>query len=172
MNKKNIILILILTIFLSVMVISILGKVPEDKNRVDAESIVFYNESGQVIEDVDEESQNKDRVITIKGNDTDKDNVVYNFSIELLPVETTDDSVDYTVFGSEATMEEVYPNEQPASGEEEPKKEVQRFHFYKMTFTPDQRVLTSIRFRFNKGGIAKFGYLRFTFEIRHEEDVG
>lgn len=172
MNKKNIVLILILTIFLSVMVISVLGKQPEDKNRVDATSIVFYDENGEVITNVDEDSPNKDKVITIQGNETDKDNVIYNFSVELLPVETTDDSLDYTVLGSEALLEEVYPNGALSSNEDEPKKEVQRVHFYTMTFTPDQRVLTSIRFKFNKGGIAKFGYLRFTFDIRHEEDVG
>jgi len=171
MNKKNIVLILILTIFLSVMVISVLGKAPEDKNRVDAQYMVIYDQSGEVVTDYDEESQNKDRIITIKALDTDKKDILYDFSVELFPIETTDDTIDYAVFSSDASMEEVFPDLKKSETDEE-KKEVQRVHYYKMTFAYDQRVLTSIRFRFNKGGTVKFAYLRFVFQIRHEEDVG
>ena len=175
MNKKNIILILIISIFLSVMIISVLGKVPDDKNRIDATSIVFYNQSGEVIEDVDEDSQNKDRLLNFKGKDTDKDDFVYTFHIEILPIETTDGGVDADLMSNkEAKLEEVYPNtvEEPSNEGEEPKEKVQRFHYYKLTLTPEQRVVTSIRFKYNKGGTNRFGYLRFTFDIRHEEDVG
>ena len=173
MNKKNIVLILIITIFLSVMVMSVLGKVPDDKNRVDAESIVYYNQSGEVISDFVEDSINKYTVVTFDYKEGDTNIIEYNYSLELLPIETTDDSLEYSFLdGDSSTMEELFPNEEiPTKAEEEPKVEVQRFHFYKMTFVPEQRGLTSIRFKFNKGGVAKYSYLRFQFTEHHEEDV-
>lgn len=176
MNKKNIVLILIITIFLSVMVMSVLGKESDDENRIDATGLVIYDQEGNEVTTVVQDSPNNDKAITIKADPENTDDIVYNFSIELLPADTTDASLQYTVFaeGVPPTMEEIFPNqERTADEEEEPVKEVQRFHYYKMTFAYDQRAQMSIRFKFNfgEGGTANYEYLRFLFDEHPEEDV-
>ena len=49
MSKKNIVLVLILCIFFTVMSISLWGKNPEGGTVIQAESIIFYNNVGEVI---------------------------------------------------------------------------------------------------------------------------
>lgn len=168
MSKKNIVLILIITAIFSVMALSLWGKESETGNRTDATAIRFTDEAGNVIS-TKEESVDDITLVSMEVSETDPKDIIYTFTLEILPVETTDDSLSYVVLNSNAKVEELAtPTPVNEEGEE---VKVNRFHSYKVTFTKADRGITVIRFTYNQGGNPKLAYLKFAITETHSQDI-
>lgn len=166
MNKKNIVLILILTMFLSVMVISIWGKVPEKSGRIDATSITFYDINGVEVTR-ESESMDKEKVIEFEVEDKDRVDINYKFSLVLGPEDTTDTDVYPEIKYGECTFVET--TEKVPSKDETLVMPLK--HTYDISFTcEEQDSATKIEFNYNKKGVTKRAYLIFQFKI-HRSDI-
>lgn len=163
MSKKNIVLILIITAIFSIMALSLWGKAAESGNRTDATAICFRDADGNILNEK-EESLDDVTVVNIETSDTNHDDIIYKFSVEILPDTTTDDSLVYLVLNSDAKFEEITV---PSSEE----TVINRFHTYQFTFSEQQRDLTTVRFTYNTGGNPKLAYLKITWTIKHSQDI-
>lgn len=170
MSKKNIVIILIITIVLSVMALSVWGKASEDSKRIDATNLIMYDKNNAVIELVDEESVDKEKLIDISANDEDFNKIAYQFSVEIKPEDTTDFDISATIISQNKPELEEVP-QQEKSEEEDPDHVSKRTHTYQIIFDYDQRSVTKIEFKFNKGGVSITDYLKFTFTIYHEDII-
>lgn len=168
MSKKNIVLILIITAIFSVMALSLWGKESDIGNRTDASSICFRDESGNILS-TKEESTDDVTLVTMEVSEDDSSDIIYTFSLEILPEQTTDNSLSYVVLNSHAKVEEI--NLTITDSETTEQASVNRFHTYKVTFTDTDRGITRIRFTFNKGGNPKLAYLKFVITETHAQDI-
>lgn len=170
MSKKNIVIILIITIVLSVMALSVWGKASEDSKRTDATNLIMYDRNNSVIELVDEESPDKEKLIDISANDEDFNKIAYQFSVEIMPKNTTDFDVSATIVSQNKPELNELPQPEKTD-EEDPDHNAKRTHIYQIIFDYEQRSVTKIEFKFNKGGVSITEYLKFTFTIYHEEII-
>lgn len=172
MNKKNILLILILTVFFSVMIISTIGNEAVIKSNVYEEDLVFYDNNGAKVERVDQESGNEEKIIEIEASDLDKSDIVYRFSVEILPENVTENELDYFVDGTDAVMKEINPDAEAVAEGEGAAQSINRFRYYEITFDYYQRFVTTVNFKLNakKEDKKKTVYLRFIFHITYEDD--
>lgn len=167
MNKKNITLILIISLLLSVLVMGIFGTPPKEPDKIPAESLVFYNESGEVIE------KNDEGILTV-NLDPINDIIVYNFSVEVLPANTTDtDIVIKNIIDDTVDINEVEaPETEPINLEEKEEEEKIPFrHYYQIVFGVEYQFLSQYQFCFNQKEVELSETLQFTFIEHHSEDV-
>lgn len=165
MNKKNIVLILILTVFLSIMAISVWGKVPDPNGNIEATSITFYDKDNNEITNTTD-TRDKEKIIEILIEDDDRHTIIYNFSLVLGPENTTDRDVYVTVNYGEVALKETTVNETDDKGYSiTPIK-----HTYEATFLPEQQENLKLDFTFNKKGVTKHDYLLFKFNV-HRHDI-
>lgn len=173
MNKKNIILILIFTIFISVMIMSTVGKNPDESSSIPATELVFYNENNDVIENIEE---GLDQAKLIELEETEE-TIEYVFTVEILPIDTTQTNLSFDVVVGDCTITEI---EQEGQGskfidEGKPSERTETVKYkYKAVFTVDQQTPCKIKFTFNggKGGAKKQDYLKFIFKPKqHDQDI-
>lgn len=174
MTKKNIFLVLFVVIFFTIMAISVWGKNPESSGNVPATEIIFYDQLGQKITE-ENISQFKEKVVTLDKDGDNPKQIIYYFSLELLPANTTDTLVVPSL-RSEAKLEEINTpineetKEDGKEGEGEEKHPT--VYYYKITFEIDQQELTTIDFAFNTTTVKKHAYLMFKWHETHEDDIG
>lgn len=173
MTKKNIVLVLIFVIFLSVMAISIWGKDPEPPNKIEATALDFYDSTGTLINIINEESDDKEKIIS---REKTKQDYVYYFSAEISPENTTDPDLVYDIVLGECTLEEIimedsYRPVDPKAKDQTPQHST-HYHF-KATFKPEQQTTTKIRFLYNTKYTSdtKKEFLQFTWTEHHESYV-
>ena len=96
MTKKNIILILVIVCFLTIMVISIFGKQPELPQYVGVQELIVYNQNNDL---VTEKTNNGNLKITIDvGQDYNQEKPqTYTFSVAVLPEDATSLDIVYTI---------------------------------------------------------------------------
>lgn len=150
MTKKNTILILVIICFLTVMAISIWGKKPELSSRVPVTGMVIYDNEGNEITEINENSNRKEKLVTNeRSSDYTEDNpFVYEFSVKVTPDDVTDASLNYEVIkGSE-----IVTVEQTTDG---------NIHSFKVTFSELSEC--NIKFSTNKTDTTQIDYLLFTW---------
>lgn len=175
MTKKSIVVVLLICSFFTVMVISIWGKNPDPSSSIAATAIKFYDKDGVEITE-ENSSADKEKLVTLNK---DKDNdVIYTFTCELLPAETTETKLEYKIAYGTASLYEIPVNNVNGglklSAENEEKEEEEkhdRFYMYQITFPKGEQTLTKIDFIFNKSTVTRHGYLMFNFKDSHSEDV-
>ena len=148
MTKKNTILILVIICFLTVMAISIWGKKPELSSRVPVTGMVIYDNEGNEITEINENSNRKEKLVTNeRSSDYTEDNpFVYEFSVKVTPDDVTDASLNYEVIkGSE-----IVTVEQTTNG---------NIHSFKVTFSELSEC--NIKFSTNKTDTTQIDYLLF-----------
>ena len=170
MTKKNIVLILILAIFFSVMVISVWGKNPEPTGVVPATEIIFYDKDNEEVTEINN-TQDHERIIP--AIDKNESGVTYNFSLNIKPENTTDTKVNYYFTYGGGTMVEIIKDDSfvPAKNPSDPPIH-STVYYYSISFTyEEQNKNTKIDFEFNKvGGSTKHAYLLFRWKA-NEGDV-
>ena len=150
MTKKNTILILVIICFLTVMAISIWGKKPELSSRVPVTGMVIYDNEGNEITEINENSNRKEKLVTNeRSSDYTEDNpFVYEFSVKVTPDDVTDASLNYEVIkGSE-----IVTVEQTTNG---------NIHSFKVTFSELSEC--NIKYSTNKTDTTQIDYLLFTW---------
>lgn len=150
MTKKNTILILVIICFLTVMAISIWGKKPELSSRVPVTGMIIYDNEGNEITEINENSNRKEKLVTNeRSSDYTEDNpFVYEFSVKVTPDDVTDASLNYEVIkGSE-----IVTVEQTTNG---------NIHSFKVTFSELSEC--NIKFSTNKTDTTQIDYLLFTW---------
>lgn len=163
MSKKNIFLILIVSIFLSILAISVWGKNAEISGKVPASQITLYDENKQEITKERPNTDGQYKVVEIKEDKTKS--ITYTFSALLGPENTTDPDL-YVYFDnikveSAPSLNEVNIEEHKKIVDE---KEVHTLEYdYEITFSETQQVLTILRFEFNTKDVKHRQYLVFTF---------
>lgn len=148
MTKKNTILILVIICFLTVMAISIWGKKPELSSRVPVTGMIIYDNEGNEITEINENSNRKEKLVTNeRSSDYTEDNpFVYEFSVKVTPDDVTDASLNYEVIkGSE-----IVTVEQTTNG---------NIHSFKVTFSELSEC--NIKFSTNKTDTTQIDYLLF-----------
>lgn len=154
MTKKTVTLILIFTIFLSVIAMAVWGKVPEANTDVAVTSMVFYDEKGDIVTDINE-SDYQEKKITIDGK---KDETIsYTFTVVLLPENATDLRIEYTLDSGDASIE-LLPYE-PQDGSNEA---THNYYTYRITFQKQSVTVLSFVSNFSSTKWIR-DYLMFTF---------
>lgn len=166
MNKKNITLILLISLLLSVLVMGIFGTPSKEKDKIPAESLKFYNESGEVIK------RNDEGILTV-NLDPINDIIVYNFSVEVLPADTTDtDIVIKNMIDDTADIDEIEaPETESIKLEENEEEKVPFRHYYQIVFGVEYQFLSQYQFCFNQKEVELSEKLQFTFIEHQHEDV-
>lgn len=167
MNKKNITLILIISLLLSVLVMGIFGTPPKEPDKIPAETLVFYNETGEVI------TKNDEGILTI-NLDPINDIIVYKFSVEVLPANTTDTDIviKKIIDGTSEITELEAPETEPLnSNENEEEEKIPFRHYYQVVFGVDSQFLSQYQFCFNQKEVELSEKLQFTFIEHQSEDV-
>ena len=178
MSKKNIVLVLILCIFFTVMSISLWGKNPEGGTVIQAESIIFYNNVGEVITEEHSEELHEKVIHLTKDGDNPQD-ISYDFSLDINPENTTDPELTYVFGKGEATITEVIKPDsyKPSTsistqGTSEGGDPVHTVHYhFHIEFTIEEQELTQINFTFNKKTKSKQAYLMFKWTEVHEQEI-
>lgn len=165
MSKKNVFLVLILMIFLTVMAMSLWGKAPELNNTVEATSISFFDKDNV---ELTERNEIDNLLVLITCEEDEK--VTYTLSIQIGPENTTDTSLIYKFPATQAknpTLEEII--DENTYTENKAGDQVHSIYYkYKVSFIENEPV--SIIFYYNnEGGIAKTETLLFTFVKNHTE---
>ena len=185
MTKKTVSLILIFAIFFSVIAMAVWGKVPETTGDVYVTSMVFLNQDGQEVTELND-SEEKEKKITLQRDETAT--ISYIFQVVLLPANATDLSIDYIFESGDATIEvlEYRPlgdgtlpgqsdsSEAASSSASSQEGEVSapaNVYTYRITFTHQN--LTTISFFSNFSGTRRIkDYLMFAFEgSSHSGDI-
>lgn len=171
MTKKNIVLVLIFCIFFSVMAISLWGKNPEGGASIVAESLVFYDKNGAVItEEHSEEYHEKVLHLTKDGDHPQA--ISYDFSVDILPENTTDKALYYTFTIGSGTITEVIKEDSylPREKEEEEPKHSTHYHYH-VVFEIEEQEMSKIEFTFNRLTQTKRDYLMFKWTETHEQEI-
>ena len=156
MTKKTVTLILLFTIFLSVIAMAVWGKVPEASTEVAVTNIVFYDEKGDEVTTLND-SDNKEKKITIQRQE---ETITYHFRVVLLPENATDLTLEYTLDTGEAEVELlVYEPQNEESTSEAP----HNYYDYKITFQKQSVTILSFVSNFSSTRRIK-DYLMFAFE--------
>lgn len=150
MTKKNIVLLLVIVCFLAVMCISIWGKQPEIPSRVPVSSIVILNNEGNEITDVNQNSNRKEKMVSIERSDeyTEENPFTYNFSVKVLPDNAADVSLNYEILKGEDIITITQETEN-------------NIHYFTVTFKEQDEC--NIKFTTNKIDTVKTDYLLFTW---------
>ena len=162
MTKKNIILILVIVCFLTIMSMSIWGKQPEIPTSVAVTELVIYDSEDNL---VTEKTKNGNYKIDVDVGDdfNQEDPQTYTFSVVVLPENATNLDISYEVrtsnFDKIASIEKL---------ESDSNK-----HTFIITFTEeyfDEPYTINIDFTSNGSGTTRFAYLTLTSTIE-EKDV-
>lgn len=142
MTKKNIILLLVMICFLTVMAISIWGKDPELSSKIEVESITICDEEGDEITEVIENPNLTQKKITVEKSDeyTEENPYVCNFSVKVNPADATDLSLVYEVLKGEEIVEIVQTQEE-------------NIHYFAITFKAQEDC--QIRFKATGSSVHK-----------------
>ena len=163
MSKKAVTLILLISIFFSVIAMSIWGKIPETGGEVLVTEMIFYDTNNERVTTInDSELQEKKIVI-----EADKDNVIsYTFSVELAPSNANNLKLEYEIEQGSATIEEVSRSSSYVAKEEEKGgRTVDHNNIYHYRITFETQKVTTIQFTSNFSGTKKINdYLMFVFE--------
>lgn len=153
MTKKNIILILVIVCFLTVMAISVWGKLPELSSRVPVTGLIILDSEGNEITEINENSNRKEKVVsTERSSEYTEDNpFVYEFTVKVTPDDVTDASLTYEIIKGE----DVVTVEQTTNG---------NIHSFKVTFKELSEC--NIKFSTNKTDTTQIDYLLFTWTGR------
>jgi len=175
MSKKNIVLILVLACFLTIMSISIWGKLPELSSRIPVTEIQINDSNNQLITDINDSSL-KEKKVTLNGNDyKDQDVVDYYFSVCVLPSNATELAVTYSILDNnyeeyvsinEIDYQSWCSNQKKEVPLETDIQEHVNYHFYKLTFT--KKNSCTIKFQTNKTDVMKTDYLKVVWNISNE----
>lgn len=151
MTKKNIILILLVSCFLTIMAIAVWGKEPEQSSRVPVTGLQIRDENEEVITTINENTAWKEKMITLQ-REKDFESFVYYFSVEILPENATNVSLDYEVsLGEEfVTLTKIESETQT------------NIHYFKIEFLEQENC--RISFKTNKEDTRKTDYLLFAWE--------
>ena len=95
MNKKNVILILIIVCFLTVMLISTWGAVAEKGSRVQVKDIKICDRFDEEITTINSNTNEEKKMLTFTREDDYSEKLVYDFSVVILPENATDLSLQY-----------------------------------------------------------------------------
>ena len=175
MTKKNIVLVLILSIFFTVMAISVWGKNPEPSNKIPADSMVFYDEAGQEITTINEHSMDREKIV--KLNVDEDEEVTFCFSCDILPENTTDPYLSYKFVYGEGEIEELIlpdsyrPVDSKSTGSSSVEPQHSTHYHFVITFGVDQQTSAKLKFTYNTQSVTKNEYLLFTWSEVHEDDV-
>ena len=113
MTKKNIILVLVIVCFLTIMVMSIWGKQPELPQYTSVKELVVYNHNNEL---VTEKTNNGNYIVEVDvGQDYNAEEPqTYTFSVLVLPEDATSLDIVYTVrtsdFDEFASIEQLESN--------------------------------------------------------------
>lgn len=168
MSKKNIILVLVITIFFTIMAMALWGK-EADPSVIGAESITFFNNLNQEITQVNQTAANKPHQVDLTTDITE-----YTFSVQINPANTTRTGLDYLVVdgAKNCTLTEVVEELDPITVEEKLESEIPHSNIYKFHIAFDNADIVKIKFTFNKGGVSKETYLQFVLtEVHHGGDI-
>ena len=151
MTKKNIILILLVSCFLTIMAIAIWGKEPEQSSRVPVTGMQIRDENDEVITTINESTAWKEKNITLQ-REKDFVSYIYYFSVEILPENATNTSLDYEIsLGSDFVVLTKIETEDSTN-----------IHYFKIEFLEQENC--RISFKTNKEDTRKTEYLLFTWE--------
>ena len=151
MTKKNIILILLVSCFLTIMAIAIWGKEPEQSSRVPVTGMQIRDENDEVITTINESTAWKEKNITLQ-REKDFVSYIYYFSVEILPENATNTSLDYEIsLGSDFVVLTKIETEDSTN-----------IHYFKIEFLEQENC--RISFKTNTEDTRKTEYLLFTWE--------
>ena len=162
MTKKNIILILVMVCFLTIMAISIWGKNPELPTNVNVTELVIYNQENAL---VTEKTNNGNYKIEIDVGDdyVAEDPQTYTFTVVVLPENATSLDINYEIRTSD--FDEIASIEKLESDSNK--------HTFVITFTEEyfeRPYNINIDFTSTGSGTTRFAYLTLTSTIV-EKDV-
>lgn len=151
MTKKNIILILLVACFLTIMAVAIWGKEPEVSSRVPVSGLQIRDENDETITKINESTAWKEKIITLQ-REKDFSGYTYYFSVEILPENATNVSLDYEIsLGSDyVTLTKIEQETQT------------NIHYFKIDFLEQENC--RISFKTNKEDTRKTDYLLFAWE--------
>lgn len=188
MSKKNITLILILTFFLSVLVLAIIGKAAERAGTIPAEQLVFsFDADANANENYTIKYENEFKVdeeitmpcFTVNVDKEYDSEITISFTAEIKPSDTTDDVLVTAFVGLDSSLSEEELLAKTPKLEETTVKvlkegstdeyELNPVHTYTITFSADQRnVVVDLKFTFNTGGYPIDETLRFSIIEQNE----
>ena len=166
MTKKTVTLILIFTIFFSVIAMAVWGKVPETSADIYVTSLVFLDSLGNEITDLNDSSL-REKKVTLKGDDSKT--LDYIFQVVIQPENATDLRLEYNLDLGDATVETL--DYRPLSPDAPPADEAPaNVRTYKITFA--RQTITTLSFISNFSGTRRIkDYLMFVFEGARSSDV-
>ena len=97
MNKKTIVLVLLLVSFLTIMAISVWGKGVETATRVSVKSISIYDTSNKLIEEEIEDGTIKRKLIELDLKDSELESFTYTFTVTVDPIDATYGGIEFDV---------------------------------------------------------------------------
>lgn len=162
MNKKNIILILLLSCFLTIMAMSVWGKKPELSNRIPVETITIYDTNSEKVTKVNE-SARQEKIINIERSSSE---VTYTFYVEITPDNATDLSLNYKVQvgGDKATLTEItYEDWLTSHNKVKREDEVSPAHIHYFSIKFIKQELVRIYFTSNSTDTIQKDYLMFVW---------
>lgn len=95
MTKKNILIILLVSCFLTIMAIAVFGKEADHGNRIKVTGLQIRNDEDQEITDIND-SYWEEKLVTLESS-TSFTGYSYFFSVAVLPENATDLSLDYKI---------------------------------------------------------------------------
>lgn len=160
MTKKNIILVLVIVCFLTIMVISIWGKQPELPQYIGVKELVVYNQNSEM---VTEKTNNGNLIIEVDvGQDyNQEDPQTYTFSVAVLPEDATSLDIVYTI--RTADYEEIATIEKLDTDSNK--------HTFVVTFTEkyfERAQNINIDFTSTGNGTTRFAYLTLKSTIEEK----
>ena len=166
MTKKTVTLILIFTIFFSVIAMAVWGKVPETSADIYVTHLVFYGSDGAEITEINT-SVNQEKKVNLKRSDVGE--LTYVFQVAVMPSNATDLRLEYAIESGNVEVEAIdyrplTPDAPPA--EEAPKN----IYTYQVLFL--EQDLATLSFVSNFSGTRRVkDYLMFVFDGPKHSDV-
>lgn len=151
MTKKNIILILLVSCFLTIMAVAIWGKEPEQSSRIPVTGLQIRDENDEVITKINDSTAWKEKIITLQREEN-FESLIYYFSVEVLPENATNVSLDYEIsLGEDSVILTKIESETQIN-----------IHYFKIEFLKQENCRLS--FKTNKEDTRKTDYLLFAWE--------
>lgn len=97
MTKKNIILILVIVCFLTVMAISIWGKQPEVSTTVNVSELVIYNQENELVTDTTKDGKTLKIEVDVGDEYNAEAPQTYTFTVAVLPENATSTDITYEI---------------------------------------------------------------------------
>ena len=162
MTKKTVTLILLITIFFSIIAMGVWGMVPETLGDIYVNEINFYNHEGAKVTEINE-SENKEKKIVLQKEEAET--YTYLFYVELLPANATDLSMKNELVQGDATFRKVdyIPFNLGSEDTSEQEGSPRNITTYEITFT--KQSVTILSFTCKSSSTQNLTeYLMFTFD--------